>query len=87
MPNALIEALHYGLICITYNNTVFPEFVSMGFHLHLVETGNMRQLSKTLHEVALHIETEQDLALANIVLAKQLFNPESELHEWEKILL
>lgn len=87
MPNAVIEALHYGLVCIVYDNTVFPEFVDMGFRLHLVETANMLQLSKTLLEVATHMETEKKLASANIPLARKLFNLESELQQWEKILL
>ncbi len=37
MANAFIEAMHYAAVCIVYDNTVFPEFIDMGFYLHLVE--------------------------------------------------
>lgn len=87
MPNALIEALHYGVVCITYDNTVFPEFLEMGFNLHLVETGNIFLLSKTLHDVATNIESEKNMAFANVRLAKDIFKPESELHEWFGLLV
>ena len=86
MPNALIEALHYGVVCVTYDNTVFPEFVDMGFSLHLVETGNVTQLGKTLLKVVTHMESEKKMAAANMPLAKRIFRPESELYKWEKIL-
>jgi len=87
MPNALIEALHYGIVCITYDNTVFPEFLEMGFNLHLVETGNIFVLSKTLLDVATNIESEKNMASANVRLAKDIFKPESELHEWFGLLV
>lgn len=86
MPNALIEALHYGVVCVTYDNTVFPEFVDMGFSLHLVETGNVTQLGKTLLKVVTHMKSEKKMAAANMSLAKRIFRPELELYEWEKIL-
>jgi len=86
MPNALIEALHYGIVCITYDNTVFPEFIDMGFNMHVVETGDVESLKRNLLLVASNISEEKNKAKENIALAKQLFDPEIELGKWLSLL-
>jgi len=87
MPNALIEALHYGVVCITYDNTVFPEFLDMGFDLHLVESGNILQLSKVLLETSLHIDDEKANAKNNSALALAIFSPDVELESWKRLIV
>jgi len=87
MPNALIESLHYGVICITYDNTVFPEFVEMGFNMHVIESGNVCLLSGMLLKVAEDIANEKVLASANVNLAMELFSPERELERWKSVLV
>ncbi len=82
MPNALIEAMHYGLVCITYDNTVFPEFLEMGFYLHLVKGGDVAGLGKKLLSVAENIEYEVSCAHRNIELAFDMFDPKRESADW-----
>ena len=86
MPNAFIEAMYYGVVCIAYNNTVFPEFLEMGFHLHIVENADMEELAKTLIRVAENLQAEKELASANVALVERFFNQERELSDWDKVL-
>ena len=86
MPNALIEAMHYGLVCIVYDNTVFPEFVEMGFYLHLVKDGDIFALSEKLLSVAENIDGEVECAQKNIKLAPVMFDPERERADWLSLL-
>ena len=65
MPNAVIEALHYGVVCITYDNTVFPEFEKMGFYMHLVRTEDVNALKMVLAEVVSNIVKEKKLSSKN----------------------
>lgn len=87
MPNAFIEALHYGVPCLAYSNTVFPEFVDMGFYARLVTDGNVDALSQALLDVVLDIGNEKHLSKNNIELAKDYFQVERELSDWHAILI
>ena len=87
MPNALIEALHYGVICITYDNTVFPEFRDMGFNIHMVETGDINKLKSVLFSVASNFTDEREKASANVSLAKRTFDPVIELDKWQSLFV
>ncbi len=86
MPNAFIEALHYNIVCIAYDNTVFPEFLTMGFHVRLVEDGNVDALSACLLDVVEHLSAEKQAASKNAALARQAFSVDRELAEWRQIL-
>lgn len=86
MPNALIEAMHYGLVCIVYDNTVFPEFSEMGFYLHLVKDGDISALGEKLLFVAENISGEVKSARKNIKLANIMFDPERERTDWLSLL-
>jgi glycosyltransferase involved in cell wall biosynthesis len=87
MPNAFIEALHYGVPCLAYRNTVFPEFVDMGFYVRLVKDGDVDELSQALLDVVSDIENEKQRSKNNPELAKDYFQVERELSEWHAILI
>jgi glycosyltransferase involved in cell wall biosynthesis len=87
MPNALIEAMHYGLPCLVYNNTVFPEFIEMGFYITLAEDRDVDDLSKKLLAIARNMNKEKAAARGNIKLAKEYFNIDKERESWMEILL
>jgi len=87
MPNAFIEALHYDIVCIAYSNTVFPEFIDMGFHVHLVADGDVGALASTLTQVVSNLDEEKRLSQANMALAKTYFSVERELDEWREVLV
>ncbi len=86
MPNAFIEALHYGLPCLAYANTVFPEFISMGFHVKLAADRDQRDLADTLLAMVENIEEEKQASEGNANLARERFNVERELADWKAIL-
>lgn len=87
MPNAFIEAMYQGAVCIAYENTVFPEFLEMGFYIHLVKNSEIEELSKKLIQVALDIENEKLKSEKNIGLVQGYFRVEEELAQWLKILV
>lgn len=85
LSNALIEALGHGLICIVYNNTVFPEFELLGFHLHLVN--NEEQLKDKIKYVIDNYSDEITQSFNNVSLARDFFSFEKEFLEIKKILI
>ena len=87
MANAFIEAMHYAAVCIVYDNTVFPEFIEMGFYLHLVKDGDVDALSQTLFDVALDIDNEKQRSKDNGKLARDYFQVERELSDWHGVLI
>ena len=86
MPGSYIEALHFGLICLSYDNTVFPEFLDMGFYVHIVENKNIDKLLSKLLEVASDITVERLKSKENIALSRQNFSTDREISDWLKIL-
>lgn len=87
MPNAFIEALHYGLPCLAYDNTVFPEYLELGFHVTLAADRNIAELSSKLLAMARNIDQEKQDAGINARLAREYFNVERELDGWRAILV
>ena len=87
MPNAFIEALHYNIVCIAYDNTVFPEFLDMGFHVHLVKDSDVDKLSLELVQVVSDLDKEKRLSEDNMNLAKSYFSVDRELSEWRELLI
>ena len=87
MANAFIEALHFGLPCLCYSNTVFPEFIEMGFKLTLAKDRDIDDLSMKLLHIAQNIDKEKELAGNNINLARNYFNVERERDSWAEIMV
>jgi glycosyltransferase involved in cell wall biosynthesis len=87
MSNALIESLHYALVCICFSNTVFPEFVEMGFHLILANDRDQHDLSEKLLFAVEKLSSEKIKAEKNVMLALHYFDPERERDEWKKLLV
>jgi len=87
MANAFIEALHFDLPCLAYNNTVFPEFIEMGFRITLAEDRDVEDLSAKLLYIAQHIEAEKESVVGNANLAKEIFNIERERKSWADIFV
>ncbi len=87
MPNAFIEALYCGCVCIAFRNTVFPEFPDMGFYVRLSDDRDIAQLSDVLCHVARHIADELRRSQGNVELVRKYFNAEREWADWSKILV
>lgn len=86
MPGSVIESLNHPLICVTYDNTVFPEFSEMGFHFHTVNNGNIEELKQRLLLIANNMDSEKQLARNNPDIARRVFGRDLEIAEWAKIL-
>lgn len=87
MPNAFIEALHYDIVCIAYDNTVFPEFIDMGFHVHLAANGNIAELSDLLLYAVNNLDAEKEKSNRNVELSRKYFQKDREIKEWLEILV
>ena len=86
MPGAFIEALHHKVVCIAYDNTVFPEFSDLGFYIHRVKNNDIEALSEVLVTVAANIENELKKSEPNNDLATRIFQVERELSDWVQVL-
>lgn len=77
-PNALVEALMHGLVCVTYDNTAFPYFKKMGFDIITSKTGNVEELSSSI-AIAIQKYLSGSIKIEhNIALAKKQFTGELE---------
>ena len=86
MPNAFIEALHYDVVCLAYDNTVFPEFLDMGFYIHLVGNEDIGKLTEKVFELASDILAERKKSAGNAALSKKYFSVDREIDDWLKVL-
>lgn len=86
LGNVFIEALASGLICISYDNTTFPEFKKMGLYFHMVETGNITLLSEKLFSIASNFNSELPHVEDNLEKIRIKFSEEREFKDWLKVL-
>jgi hypothetical protein len=86
LSNSFIEALSYGLICISYNNTSFPELVSAGFDFIMADNGNIENLKTSLLKAVEYLRTNKTPILHNNKLARELFSDKKEMNEILNIL-
>ena len=86
MPGSYIEALHYGLICVSYDNTVFPEFLDMGFYVHIAKDKEVDSLAEKLCSIAANITAEKEKSKSNMSLSRISFSEAREIIEWLEIL-
>lgn len=87
LSNAFVEALSNNLVCISYDNTSFPEFKELGFYTHLVENKNIDELSKKLLDVSINIESEKLRSEQNYELAKNIFSIQKEIESYLEIMI
>ena len=86
LGNSFIEALSYGLACISYKNTSFPELRDLGFEFFMAEDQNIDSLKNTLQSTVKYIESNPVPVVKNISLSEKLFTEEIELKKILKIL-
>jgi len=84
--NSFNEALAYGLVCLAYKNTVFPELRDIGFYFHLANNGDLSSLSDELLLICSNLKNETEKSLPNISLAQTLYTPSAEKNSYMKIL-
>jgi glycosyltransferase involved in cell wall biosynthesis len=86
LSNAFLEALSYNLICISYNNTSFPELKELGFHFYMAQNKNIINLQKILLNVASNINQELLLSQKNTTVIKNFFSIQREVAQYLEIL-
>ena len=84
LSNAFIEALSAGLLCISFDNTSFPELQELGFETLIVADQDMLLLQNRVLEAAK--TTKFDYAKTNHLLTKKLFSLQKELHSFSELL-
>jgi len=76
--NSFNEALAYGLVCLAYDNTVFPELRDLGLYFHLAENGNLSSLSDNLLYICKNLKNEKEKCVSNISLAQKSYTSNTE---------
>ena len=84
--NAFIEALYFNLICIAYNNTVFPEFKKMGFSVLLAEHKDLDSLKAKILEACKAITQNENFTGNNKELCIKMFSKSREKSAFLKIM-
>lgn len=82
LSNAFLEGLSYGLVCICYENTSFPELKELGFYLHMCENKNVSSLQTALLKISQNFSSELSISSKNRVLASSLFNEKREIDQY-----
>lgn len=87
LSNAFIEALAAGLVCIAFANTVFPEYVALGFYLRLAPDNDEHALGTILCAVAEGFPLEHERSKQNIVQVRTVFSVDQEHSRFNGLLL
>jgi len=85
LSNAFIEALSYGLHCISYDNTSFPELKQLGFIFSLVNNQDVHHLKHTLLQCTTDYFSADELR-QNHNLSQSLFSEHHEIHQLSQLL-
>lgn len=76
MSNVVLEALAYGLQCVCYENTSFPELKKYGFHYYTAKNLDLDSLKETLLRAVTEYEQSKGALLRNIDIIKERFSPD-----------
>ncbi len=87
LPNTLIEAFLAKVLPITYDNTVFPEFLKLGFEFPQVPDGNLEAL-KVMCQATFSMDPElfSQKVENNYKLAEKYFSGDSVLKSYNELL-
>jgi len=85
LSNAFIEALAYGLSCISYDNTSFPELQKLGFVFTMVKDQDVDQLKASLLYSSKGFASKTDLQ-HNATAVQAYFTPDNELKHLSSLL-
>lgn len=87
LPNTLIEAFLAKVLPITYDNTVFPEFLKLGFEFPQVADGDLEAL-KVMCQSSFKMDPElfSQTVEKNYKLAEKYFSGDSVLKSYNELL-
>lgn len=73
MSNAILEALYFGLQCVCFANTSFPELAGLGLHLYLAKDQDEQDLSQQLLRATRALEHDLPQRIENThIIAEKL---------------
>ena len=86
LSNAFIEALSNNIICISYNNTSFPELKLLGIYFRISQNKNISELQKLLLQVVHDLDLEKKRSKINNTLIETFFSINKEINLYLDIL-
>lgn len=86
LSNTFIEALSYGLACISYENTSFPEIRDLGFDFLIAKNLDVISLKEKLLEATNLVKENKTPITENVELAKSIFCKENERNKYLSLL-
>ena len=87
LSNAFLEAMSCNMVCISYNNTSFPELEELGLYFKIAKDRDIIDLKDTLLTVSKNVEVEKINSRINNDLIKKLFSEELEMSRYKEILI
>ena len=86
LSNAFVEALSYGLVCLAFDNTSFPELSRLGFDIHLAKDQDIVDLKSKLLACVEYVFHHEIPLLEQSRLTIELFSAKRELNEYLGLL-
>lgn len=80
------EALANNMICISYNNTSFPELKELGLKFHLCENKNIDELRNILISTIKNIDEEKKSIEGNYNTIQNIFSEKHEVNNYFELL-
>ena len=80
------EALANNMICLSYDNTSFPELQELGLEFYLCEDRNIESLNDKLLYISQNLKEEKSKVKNNYSLIKNLFSQKQEIESYLEIL-
>ena len=87
LSNSFLEGLYSGLICLSYDNTSFPELKDLGFDFFIAKDRDIDDLSNKLLYISKNLAKNLIKVEKNIQLSKELFSHTREKEEFLNLLL
>jgi glycosyltransferase involved in cell wall biosynthesis len=87
MSNAFLEALAYGLQCVCFDNTAFPELQEdFDFHIYLAKNKDLESLQKQLLSAVNELPRSLELVETNMKKIKENFSTQTAKEKFLDLL-
>ncbi len=86
LPAVLLEAFQYGVLPVTYDNTVFPEFLKMGFQFPQVTDQSVEDLKLIFLNALMNYKDWKNSIEENYRLSFKLFSKQKIREDYASIL-
>lgn len=84
--NVVLEAMSHGLTCITYNNTIFPEFLTLGFSdFYQAEDRDIIDLARKIEQATKDFKVPKDNPHKKAL--KSNFSETISIARWKEIII